>query len=68
MSRTSSGRAGSRRAGAAALVLVAALTAAGCRDERAEPRGGSLAPSRPPPASNPVGEGHPAPLKQNRKE
>ncbi|MET8366426.1 TAXI family TRAP transporter solute-binding subunit [Micromonospora sp. NPDC005194] len=37
MSRTSSGRAGSRRAGAAALVLVAALTAAGCRDERAEP-------------------------------
>nr|WP_039907786.1 TAXI family TRAP transporter solute-binding subunit [Micromonospora lupini] len=37
MSRTSSGRAGSRRAGAAALALVAALTVAGCRDDPAEP-------------------------------
>ncbi|GAA2186272.1 TAXI family TRAP transporter solute-binding subunit [Micromonospora lupini] len=37
VSRTSSGRAGSRRAGAAALALVAALTVAGCRDDPAEP-------------------------------
>ncbi|MFF5177964.1 TAXI family TRAP transporter solute-binding subunit [Micromonospora sp. NPDC000316] len=37
MSRTLSGRFGQHRASAAALVLVAALLAAGCRDARAEP-------------------------------
>ncbi|MEU0548906.1 TAXI family TRAP transporter solute-binding subunit [Micromonospora sp. NPDC005979] len=36
MSRTSSPRAGRRRAGAAALALVVALTVGGCRDDPAE--------------------------------
>ncbi|MFG1883717.1 TAXI family TRAP transporter solute-binding subunit [Micromonospora sp. NPDC049102] len=37
VSRTSSDRAGRRRAGAAALALVVALTTAGCRDDPGEP-------------------------------